>query len=166
MPPAIEPGKDSDGTPTPYDAKGIFTGSVTVVDGTPIATYPGEPGSKMCDASPANLSDPLLKVWKKSSHNPIKAHSPQTTGPLGCTSAWKDPTSGKWTTTIQSNQVGIEQNANGPLRTTIWSSHRDFLDWRYTGTLTGCRACDECVQSCSDFYPAPGFPESANKFVF
>ena len=43
----------------------------------------------MCDASPANLSDPLLKVWKKSSHNPIKAHSPQTTGPLGCTSAWK-----------------------------------------------------------------------------
>ena len=38
MPPAIEPGKDSDGTPTPYDAKGIFTGSVTVVDGTPIAT--------------------------------------------------------------------------------------------------------------------------------
>ena len=22
------------------------------------------------------------------------------------------------------------------------------------------------MQSCSDFYPAPGFPESANKFVF
>ena len=43
----------------------------------------------MCDASPANLSDPLLKVWKKSSHNPIKAHGPQTTGPLGCSSAWK-----------------------------------------------------------------------------
>ena len=38
MPPAIEPGKDGDGTPTPYDVGGIFTGSVTVVDGTPIAT--------------------------------------------------------------------------------------------------------------------------------
>ena len=38
MPPAIEPGKDFDGTPTPYDASGIFTGSVTVVDGTPVAT--------------------------------------------------------------------------------------------------------------------------------
>ena len=38
MPPAIEPGKDFDGTPTPYDVGGIFTGSVTVVDGTPVAT--------------------------------------------------------------------------------------------------------------------------------
>ena len=38
MPPAIEPGKDFDGTPTPYDVDGIFTGSVTVVEGTPVAT--------------------------------------------------------------------------------------------------------------------------------
>jgi sucrose-6-phosphate hydrolase SacC (GH32 family) len=55
LPPAILPGVDSDGSNTTYDVSGIFTGSVTVVDGTPVATYPGEPGDKMCEASPAGV---------------------------------------------------------------------------------------------------------------
>lgn len=55
-----KPGFDYDGTATPYDKAGIFTGSVTIVDGVPVATYPGEPGDNWCDASPLNLSDPLV----------------------------------------------------------------------------------------------------------
>ena len=50
LPPAIAPGVDySDGSSTPYDAGGVFTGSVTVVDGVPIATYPGEHGDHWCE---------------------------------------------------------------------------------------------------------------------
>ena len=61
MPPAIAPGIDySDGSKTPYDAGGIFTGSVTVVDGVPIATYPGEGGDHWCDATPFNLVSELV----------------------------------------------------------------------------------------------------------
>ena len=99
MPAAIAPGVDYDGSPTKYDATGIFTGSVTIVDDVPIATYPGEPGDNWCDAQPLNLSDPLLKVWKKNKANPLgndgTLHT--TGGPIGCTSAWREP-SGNWTT--------------------------------------------------------------------
>ena len=33
LPPAIAPGVDYDGSPTSYDTVGVFTGSVTVVNG-------------------------------------------------------------------------------------------------------------------------------------
>ena len=66
LPPAILPGQDYDGTDTPYDKSGIFTGSVTIVGDSatrggplsqgPIATYPGEPGDKMCEAMPVDLA--------------------------------------------------------------------------------------------------------------
>lgn len=108
LPPAIRPGMDSDGSSTPYDSRGIFTGSVTVVNGTPIATYPGEPGDQMCQAYAANLSDPVLTQWRKSSLNPLhrgtgSPQDPTTTGPLGCTSSWRE--AGNWTTTIQSRRA-------------------------------------------------------------
>lgn len=124
MPPAIAPGIDlSDGANTSsYDGRGIFTGSVTIVDGIPIATYPGEVygGDKhadnWCEASPANLSDPLLTVWKKSPLNPLGNDTTMKTtgGPLGCTAAWKEP-SGNWTTTIQSNRYAAGELLSGAL---------------------------------------------------
>jgi beta-fructofuranosidase len=151
---------DYDNSTTTYDTSGIFTGSVTVVDGSPVATYPGEPGDHMCEASPVDLTDPLLTQWRKSKANPIKPTGPSVSGPLGCTSAWKEA-SGNWTTTIQSNDVG-----NG-LKTTFWTSH-DYVQWSYVGVLHGCAVCDACVQSCSDFFPAPatGGGIDASKWVF
>eukprot|EP00937_MAST-01D_sp_MAST-1D-sp2_P007582 g7582.t1 len=160
LPPAIKPGVDFDGTPTPYDPTGIFTGSVTVVDGIPIATYPGEPGDNMCEASPLNLSDPLLTVWRKSTANPLPRQrwAPHTTGPLGCTASWRGGSGGDWTTTIQSTDAPAPAPAapaatGGPMRTTFWQS-ADFLNWTYLGNLR-CPACDQCVQSCSDFFRLP-----------
>jgi hypothetical protein len=175
MPLAIVSGVDFDNrTATGYDTAGIFTGSVTVVKGQPIATYPGEPGDKMCEAFPVDLEDPLLTEWKKYPGNPIQPAGPRTTGPLGCTSSWREA-SGNWTTTIQSNQVNgllpgdellpqhAQSNASGKLRTTFWTS-RDYISWSFVGVLKGCDVCDECVQSCSDFYAAPG--GSDNRWIF
>ena len=48
LPAAIAPGVDYDGTNTSYDRGGIFTGSVTVVNGTPIATCESTPRSCRC----------------------------------------------------------------------------------------------------------------------
>ena len=157
LPPAITPGVDFDGSATPYDPTGVFTGSVTVVDGVPIATYPGEPGDRMCEASPLNLSDPLLTVWRKSRANPLPRQDwvPSTTGPLGCTASWRDAGGGgNWQTTIQS-AAAPAANA-GAMRTTFWQS-ADFLNWSYVGNLR-CDVCDKCVKSCSDFFRLPGAP--------
>jgi beta-fructofuranosidase len=175
LPSAILPGQDFDGKSTPYDAAGIFTGSVTILgDKGPVATYPGEPGDKMCEAMPVDLTDPLLVKWKKYSGNPIKPPGPHPSGPLGCTSAWKDE-SGNYTTTIQAHMDQLPQpgdalqpehqqasSTGGRLRTTFWTSS-NFVDWSFVGVLN-CPACDVCVQSCSDFYPAPGGP--ANRWIF
>lgn len=159
LPPALAPGVDYDGAPTPYDEKGVFTGSVTVVDGVPIALYPGEGGDHMCAASPVDPTDPLLVKWRKNPANPLmRDQQPRTTGPLGCTGSWREP-SGNWTTTIQSNKVPGESG----LKTTFWTT-ADYTNWTFVGTLKGCDICDKVVKSCSDFYPAPGGP--GDRWVF
>ena len=78
-----------------------------------MATYPGERHShddQMCEASPANLSDPLLVQWKKNPANPLRRDVlPSTTGPLGCTSSWRE--GDNWTTTIESKLDGRRSGA-------------------------------------------------------
>ena len=61
LPPALVPGVDGDGSSTPYDARGVFTGSVTVVGGRPVATYPAMPGSHMASAWPVRQRLPALR---------------------------------------------------------------------------------------------------------
>jgi beta-fructofuranosidase len=39
MPPALTPGLDYDGSNTTYDRNGVFTGSVTLVNGVPVASF-------------------------------------------------------------------------------------------------------------------------------
>lgn len=52
--------------PAGWDSHAIFTGSVTIVDGKPVAVYSGRgPAGGYCAATPANGSDPLYKVWSK-----------------------------------------------------------------------------------------------------
>ncbi|CAF5193806.1 unnamed protein product, partial [Rotaria magnacalcarata] len=50
----------------PYDTNGIFTGSITIVDGIPIIIYTGithDNQQVQCQAQPANISDPTLTTW-------------------------------------------------------------------------------------------------------
>ncbi|CAF3258461.1 unnamed protein product [Rotaria sp. Silwood2] len=57
-----------------YDINGIFTGSTTIVNGTPIIIYTGitnENRQVQCQAKPANISDPTLTNWTKSTLNPL-----------------------------------------------------------------------------------------------
>jgi hypothetical protein len=172
MPAAIAPGVDYDGTNTPYDAGGVWTGSVTVVNDVPIATYPGEPGDRWCDASPLNLSDPLLTTWKKSTLNPLGINGGAGNGglgtaggPLGCTGAWKEA-SGNWTTTIQTASHGGTCPGGGcppntKLRTAFFTSH-NFVNWSFVGLLN-CPECDAVVTPCCDFYPVNcSGPDCAN----
>ena len=58
----------------PYDINGIFTGSTTIVNGIPTIIYTGITNTNeqvQCQAQPADLSDPTLTVWKKSTLNPL-----------------------------------------------------------------------------------------------
>lgn len=57
-----------------YDQNGIFTGSITIVNGIPTIVYTGITNSNaqvQCLARPSNLSDPMLTNWTKLSQNPI-----------------------------------------------------------------------------------------------
>ena len=98
-------------------------------------------------ASPLNLSDPLLRLWKKSPLNPLGHDGTlgTTGGPIGCTAAWKDP-SGNWTTTIQSNKHG-----GVGLKTAFFTSH-NYINWSWAGDLD-CEVCDAVVTPCCDFFP-------------
>ena len=68
----------------PYESVAIYTGSATIVDGTPVLVYPGVCDGKrstpaawpqcsddfqhhynLVAARPANASDPLLQTWSK-----------------------------------------------------------------------------------------------------
>ena len=58
----------------PYDINGIFTGSATIVNGTPVIIYTGitnDQKQTQCQARPANISDPTLTNWTKSPLNPL-----------------------------------------------------------------------------------------------
>ena len=149
LPPALVPGVDGDGSPTPYDAQGVFTGSVTVVGGRPVATYPAMPGSHMASARPADPDDPDLVRWTKDPRNPLDGdvRGGPLAGPLGCTAAWRE--GGTWTTTIEGGR---------PLAVKFFAS-ADFVAWDEEGDLD-CPACAACAVPCSDFYPL------ADRWVF
>jgi sucrose-6-phosphate hydrolase SacC (GH32 family) len=77
-----------------YDNHGAWTGSTTIVNGTPVIMFPGLAATSetMNLATPANLSDPYFVEWKMSPRNPIAA-----AGHDFCT-AWQTKT-GEWRVT-------------------------------------------------------------------
>lgn len=163
--PAIKAGFDYNGMETPYDKYGVYTGSVTIVNGVPIATYPGEPGDRMCEASPVDLSDPLLAKWKKNPANPLMEYShpgPKLPSPLGCTGAWREA-SGNWTTTIEIIDPVLHAKMS------FWTSV-NFINWTYIGNLSGLPSSfAQGMQLCSDFYPltsSSGSGANSNTWVF
>lgn len=69
-----------------YDSYGVFSGSVTIVDGVPVISYTcvrDDLTQLQCLAQPKDLSDPELVEWVKDRHNPVIPTLPE-----GC-----DPTS-------------------------------------------------------------------------
>ena len=121
-----------------FDSVAIFTGSASVVDGTPTMVYPG-----ICDpavwaacaghninlaiAVPANASDPLLASWVKPPYSPIVNVSQRDP-----TTAWQTA-AGEWRLT----------NYDG----TVYAS-ADFRAWRDAGPLFP-------AGECPDVYPLP-----------
>ena len=69
-------GTNADGQPSWWDKRSIWTGSATIVNGTPWLIYPGvcqphvdpgcsESGFSYAQAVPADLNDPYLRTWRK-----------------------------------------------------------------------------------------------------
>ena len=77
MPVALAPDKS-------YDTNGVFSGSITVVNDTPVISYTcvnGQNEQLQCQAYPQNLSDPLLQRWHKDPANPVIPSPPPGTSP-------------------------------------------------------------------------------------
>lgn len=111
------------------DDVAIYTGSATIVNGTPTIVYPGlcakKPSYPQCDggqdhchlavAVPANDSDPLCEKWTKPDFNPI-VNSTQR-DPSG---AWMTP-SGRW------RMVTLDEHV-------YESADASFASWTFIGT--------------------------------
>lgn len=72
-----------------YDSYGVFSGSVTMVDGVPVVFYTCVREDKtqlQCIARPKDVQDPNLTEWVKDARNPVIPTLPE-----GC-----DATSFRW----------------------------------------------------------------------
>jgi len=104
-----------------YDAKAIYTGSTTIVNGKPVIVYPGIKhggGFTYAVAIPSDSSDPLYTNWTKPNYNPIAngtSDDPST--------AWKT-TYGEW------RLIG-----NGAKGGRLFGS-KDFVSWYEIGETT------------------------------
>ncbi|CAF1169742.1 unnamed protein product [Adineta steineri] len=106
----------------PYDINGIFSGSTTIVNGTPTIIYTGITNTNQqvqCQARPANISDPTLTNWTKSPLNPL------ITDPNG-----RDPS-----TAFRDNENNYyliygygTKDLGGQA---VLFTSKDFLDWKY-----------------------------------
>jgi hypothetical protein len=127
----------------PYDDVAIYTGSTTIVNGTPTIVYPGlcapKPSYPQCDgnqdhchlaaAVPSNASDPLLRNWSKPSFNPLVNSTQRDPS-----SAWRTP-AGEW------RMVTLD--------TTVYGS-MDFAHWYTIGRQAGFHQGE-----CQSFFPTP-----------
>jgi beta-fructofuranosidase len=110
----------------PYDIVGVWTGSATLVDGSPVIIYTGITSNHkevQCQARPANLSDPTLTNWTKSSFNPM------ITAPDG-----RDPATSFQDS--QNNHYLIYGYGTSELggQAVLFTS-KDFMNWTYLHPL-------------------------------
>jgi beta-fructofuranosidase len=147
--------------PDAFDGHGLFSGSATIVDGSPVIVYPGvcddyppsgtRPGCKygytFVAVTPADPADPLLRNWTKHGFvdNPIANDTfddPST--------AWRTP-AGEWRMIGHCGDGSVGEC--GPdkdfWRARMWGGSRDFRSWRYLG-LTNLPAGE-----CASMYPLP-----------
>jgi beta-fructofuranosidase len=153
LPLALAPGPQS------YDADGVFSGSVTVVDGVPRLLYTcvslfavrGYYFQQQCAAEPVNASDPWLREWRKRDDiNPLAMAPP----PGGVHSQWRDPSrawrdapGGPWRLLLGA-QVACAGAA------ALYQSY-DFVSWSYAG-LFAAQPANATTAVCSQFGAAPG----------
>ncbi|KAF5198670.1 Acid beta-fructofuranosidase [Thalictrum thalictroides] len=132
-----------------YDIGGVFTGSATILsDGSIVMIYTGATNNMsqvQNVAYPANLSDPLLINWVKSSANPVLVPPPG----IGRqdfrdpSTAWLTP-NGNWRFTIGSkiNNTGIS----------LVYETKDFVNYKLLNELLH-QVPDTGIWECIDFYP-------------
>ncbi|DBB18751.1 hypothetical protein WJX82_009075 [Trebouxia sp. C0006] len=174
LPTALEPD-------TPYDNNGVFSGSATVVNGTPILLYTGvdnftEYGyyyqtQAMATPSPLPPSnpDPLLTHWTKSAQNPIISNTPLG----GSHSQFRDPATSWQQDGRHYTAIGGQLDCSG---SAMLYSSSDYTTWEYVGLLasqTGADPSAECIPAdngdscdqfgtgcrsweCPDFFTVPG----------
>ncbi|KAK8509206.1 hypothetical protein V6N13_062262 [Hibiscus sabdariffa] len=133
----------------PFDINGCWSGSATLLTGgKPVVLYTGSDTMKhqvQNLAEPKNLSDPLLREWVKSSHNPLMTPVDGIEPEFfrDPTTAWQGP-DGLWRVL-----VGNQMDGHG------WAllyRSRDFVTWTrsreplHSSTRTG-------MWECPDFYP-------------
>jgi sucrose-6-phosphate hydrolase SacC (GH32 family) len=117
-----------------YNSDGVWTGSVTIVQGAPVAAYTcvGPSGQLQCLAHPANVSDPLLVEWQQDAANPVIPAPP----PGGNTGSFRDDTTGWYDEEEQAwfMAVGASVNPGNTAAVALYQSP-DFTTWSFSNFL-------------------------------
>jgi sucrose-6-phosphate hydrolase SacC (GH32 family) len=115
----------------PYDSAGVFTGSVTMVDGEPTVVYTCDAAGNVqlqCVAKPTNRTDPQLVHWTKLASNPAIATPPQGVP----SNDFRDPTTAWYADGRYRVAVSADINSVGNV---VQYSTTDFETFEYDGSL-------------------------------
>ena len=133
----------------PFDINGCWSGSATILPGEePVIIYTGKDSQNRQVqnlAVPKNISDPLLREWIKSPHNPLMT-------PIDGIDAsnFRDPTTA-WQGSDKVWRILVGSLINGHGTALLYRS-RDFVNWNksqtplHSSNKTG-------MWECPDFYP-------------
>ncbi|XP_075107367.1 beta-fructofuranosidase, insoluble isoenzyme CWINV1 isoform X2 [Nicotiana tabacum] len=136
----------------PYDFKGCFSGSTTILSGgKPAILYTGVDFSDIQVqnlAVPKNLLDPYLIEWVKSPYNPLI--TPNSVNKIDGqnfrdpTTAWVNPTDGNWRMVVgnKKNNTGIG----------LLYKSKNFIDWIQTEQPLHFLN-NSGMWECPDFFP-------------
>ncbi|KAI3418315.1 uncharacterized protein J3R85_013791 [Psidium guajava] len=133
----------------PFDVNGCWSGSVTLLPGDkPAIFYTGSDLKKhqvQNLAMPKNTSDPLLREWVKSPHNPLIT-PPNGTDP----NFFRDPTTA-WQGEDKAWRLLVGSQIKGRGTAILYKS-KDFIRWSMIGSLFNSMA-ETDMWECPDFYP-------------
>ena len=131
-----------------YDQDGVFSGSVSIVDGAPLLSYTcvGPKGQLQCQARPVDASDPDLVEWAKDEANPVIGTPP----PGVPADSFRDPTTA-WTDGGLS-RIAVGAAVNGVGHVSQYST-TDFESWKFEGFMYADASGTHAMFECPDFYP-------------
>lgn len=131
-----------------YDQDGVFSGSVSIVDGARLLSYTcvGPKGQLQCQARPVDASDPDLVEWAKDDSNPVIATPPPGVPP----DSFRDPTTA-WTDSGLS-RIAVGAAVGGVGHVSQYSTS-DFETWKFEGFMYADVSGTHAMFECPDFYP-------------
>lgn len=133
----------------PFDVNGCWSGSATLLPGgKPAIFYTGsDVKNRQVQnlAMPKNTSDPLLREWVKSTHNPLIT-PPYGTDP----NFFRDPTTA-WQGEDKAWRLLVGSQIKGRGTAILYKS-KDFVSWSMIGSLFNSLA-ETDMWECPDFYP-------------